>query len=54
MPPQDQKMQKVTISLPEKQLEKVDKFVETGEYPSRSDVVRAAIREFKVPAGVPA
>jgi Arc/MetJ-type ribon-helix-helix transcriptional regulator len=49
-------MEKITISLPVKQLEKVDNFVETGEYPSRSDVVRAAIRDFKPvqDPGVPA
>lgn len=46
MPPQESKMEKCTISLPEKQLEMVDGFVESGEYPNRSDVVRTAIREF--------
>lgn len=46
MPPQESKMEKCTISLPEKQLEAVDGFVESGEYPNRSEVFRSAMREF--------
>jgi Arc/MetJ-type ribon-helix-helix transcriptional regulator len=54
MPVQEQKMERITICIPGKQLEKVDKLVEIGEYPNRSDVVRAAIRGFMPLEGVPA
>lgn len=46
MPAQEQKMERTSVSIPEKQLEKIDGLVSSGEYPNRSDVIRAAIREF--------
>jgi Arc/MetJ-type ribon-helix-helix transcriptional regulator len=46
MPKQENKMKLVSISLPEKQVEKIDGFVESGEYPNRSEVIRTAMREF--------
>jgi antitoxin ParD1/3/4 len=46
MPVQEQKMERTSISIPEKQLEKIDGMVSSGEFPNRSEVVRAAMREF--------
>jgi Arc/MetJ-type ribon-helix-helix transcriptional regulator len=46
MPPQDTKMTKRTISLPERQITEMEKKVKIGEYPNFSEVSRAAFREF--------
>jgi Arc/MetJ-type ribon-helix-helix transcriptional regulator len=46
MPLQEKKMEKCTISLPKEQLEVIDKRVESGEYPNRSEVIRTSMREF--------
>lgn len=44
MPEQEQKMDRTSISLPEKQVEKIDQLVENGVYPNRSEFVREAVR----------
>lgn len=46
MPPQETKMEKKTVTMPEKQVEEMEKKVTSGEYPNFSDVVRSAVREF--------
>nr|WP_321352530.1 ribbon-helix-helix domain-containing protein [uncultured Methanoregula sp.] len=46
MPVQETKMERTTISLPEKQLMKIDEMVSNGDYPNRSEGIRTAIREF--------
>ncbi|MFQ6050201.1 MAG: ribbon-helix-helix domain-containing protein [Candidatus Hydrothermarchaeota archaeon] len=38
-------MERVTIRLPKQQIDRIDVLVLAGEYPSKSEVVRAAIRE---------
>lgn len=52
MPVQEQQMERTSVSFPEAQLKKVDKLVEVGEYPSRSEAIRAAVR--KLTEAVPA
>lgn len=46
MPVQDQKMERRTISVPEKQIGEMEKKVQNGEFPNFSEVSRAAFREF--------
>jgi Arc/MetJ-type ribon-helix-helix transcriptional regulator len=46
MPVQDQKMERRTITVPERQIEEMEKKVSSGEYPNFSEVVRSAMREF--------
>ena len=46
MPVQEQKMERTMVSLPAKQLEKIDRRVKDGEYPSRAEFFRNAVREF--------
>jgi len=36
----------VTVHLPEKFLREIEKLVEEGYYPNRSEVIRIAIRDF--------
>ncbi len=38
-------MERVTVRLPERQLRGVEGLVEEGEFPNRSEAIRAAIRE---------
>ncbi|MBC2698305.1 MAG: type II toxin-antitoxin system ParD family antitoxin [ANME-2 cluster archaeon] len=38
-------MERITIRLPEKQLEMIDVMVNMGEFPSTSEAIRAAIRD---------
>lgn len=38
-------MRRVTLRVPEKQVEDVDQLVESGEFPNRSEAIRAAVRE---------
>jgi len=40
------KMQRITIRLPEQQLRKIDLMVDYGDFPSASEAIRTAIREF--------
>jgi Arc/MetJ-type ribon-helix-helix transcriptional regulator len=39
------KLKRVLIGLPEPQLKKLDRLVESGEYPDRNEAVRAGVRE---------
>jgi Arc/MetJ-type ribon-helix-helix transcriptional regulator len=38
-------MERVTLRIPKQQIEAVEQMVETGEYPNRSEAIRAAVRE---------
>ena len=38
-------MERVTLRIPKQQIEEVEQMVETGEYPNRSEAIRAAVRE---------
>lgn len=38
-------MQRITLRLPEQQINLLQQMVEVGEYPSTSEAVRAAVRE---------
>ena len=38
-------MERVTLRIPKQQVEQVEQMVETGEYPNRSEAIRAAVRE---------
>ncbi len=38
-------MERITLRLPKQQLEVIDKLVVAGEYPSKSEAIRAAIRD---------
>lgn len=39
-------MQRFSIRLPRQQLAEIDDLVEAGEFPNRSEAVRAAIRRY--------
>lgn len=38
-------MERVTLRIPKKQIEEVDQMVESGEFPSRSEAIRSAVRD---------
>lgn len=38
-------MERATIRVPEQQLDRVETLVEAGNYPNRSEAIRAAIRQ---------
>lgn len=38
-------MRRVTLRIPEQQIEKVEALVDAGEFPNRSEAIRAGIRE---------
>jgi Arc/MetJ-type ribon-helix-helix transcriptional regulator len=38
-------MERVTLRIPKQQIDAVEQMVETGEYPNRSEAIRAAVRE---------
>jgi len=38
-------MERVTLRIPKQQIEEVERKVETGEYPNRSEAIRSAVRE---------
>lgn len=38
-------MERVTLRIPKQQIEEVEQMVELGEYPNRSEAIRAAVRE---------
>ena len=38
-------MERVTLRIPKQQIEAVEHMVETGQYPNRSEAIRAAVRE---------
>jgi antitoxin ParD1/3/4 len=35
----------VTLRIPEQQIEEVERMVETGQFPNRSEAIRSAVRE---------
>jgi Arc/MetJ-type ribon-helix-helix transcriptional regulator len=38
-------MERVTLRIPKQQIEDVERMVETGEFPNRSEAIRAAVRD---------
>ncbi|MEF8791108.1 MAG: ribbon-helix-helix domain-containing protein [Haloarculaceae archaeon] len=38
-------MERVTLRIPKQQIEEVERMVETGKYPNRSEAIRSAVRE---------
>jgi Arc/MetJ-type ribon-helix-helix transcriptional regulator len=38
-------MERVTLRIPKQQIEEVERMVETGEYPNRSEAIRSAVRD---------
>jgi antitoxin ParD1/3/4 len=38
-------MERITLRLPKQQLELIDKLVIAGEFPSKSEAIRAAVRD---------
>lgn len=38
-------MERITLRLPKQQLELIDKLVTAGEFPSKSEAIRAAVRD---------
>ena len=37
-------MERVTLRIPEQQIEEVERMVETGQFPNRSEAILAAVR----------
>jgi metal-responsive CopG/Arc/MetJ family transcriptional regulator len=44
-------MQRVTLRVPETRIEEIEAAVEAGQYPNRSEAIRAAIRDQFNPVG---
>jgi Arc/MetJ-type ribon-helix-helix transcriptional regulator len=38
-------MERVTLRIPAQQIEEVERMVDTGEFPNRSEAIRSAVRE---------
>ncbi len=38
-------MERVTLRIPRQQIEEVERMVDTGEYPNRSEAIRSAVRD---------
>jgi antitoxin ParD1/3/4 len=38
-------MERVTLRIPKAQIEDVERMVESGEFPNRSEAIRAAVRD---------
>ena len=38
-------MERVTLRIPKQQIEAVEQLVDSGQYPNRSEAIRAAVRE---------
>ncbi|MFW5965528.1 MAG: ribbon-helix-helix domain-containing protein [Halodesulfurarchaeum sp.] len=38
-------MERVTLRIPEQQIDAVERMVDSGKYPNRSEAIRAAVRE---------
>ena len=38
-------MKRVTLRIPERQVDELDSHVDRGEYPNRSEAIRAAVRD---------
>jgi Arc/MetJ-type ribon-helix-helix transcriptional regulator len=45
-------MERVTLRIPEQQIEEVERMVETGQFPNRSEAIRSAVREMLDERGV--
>lgn len=45
-------MERVTLRIPEQQIEEVEQMVETGQFPNRSEAIRSAVREMLNERGV--
>lgn len=39
-------MDRVTLRIPEQQIDEVEELVEAGRYPNRSEAIRTAVRKF--------
>ncbi len=46
-------MERVTLRIPEQQIEEVEQMVETGQFPNRSEAIRSAVREMLNEQGSP-
>ena len=38
-------MERVTLRIPKQQVEEVERMVDTGQFPNRSEAIRSAVRE---------
>ena len=38
-------MERVTLRIPKQQIEEVERMVDTGKFPNRSEAIRSAVRE---------
>ncbi len=38
-------MERVTLRIPKQQIDEVERMVDTGEFPNRSEAIRSAVRE---------
>ena len=38
-------MERVTLRIPKQQIKEVERMVDTGEFPNRSEAIRSAVRE---------
>jgi len=38
-------MERVTLRIPKQQVDEVERMVDTGQFPNRSEAIRAAVRE---------
>ncbi|APX96897.1 MULTISPECIES: ribbon-helix-helix domain-containing protein [Natronorubrum] len=38
-------MERVTLRIPEQQIDEVEQLVDSGEFPNRSEAIRSAVRE---------
>mgnify|MGYP006310675595 CR=1 FL=1 len=38
-------MERVTLRIPKQQVEEVERMVDTGKFPNRSEAIRSAVRE---------
>ncbi|ERH04481.1 MAG: transcriptional regulator, CopG family protein [Halorubrum sp. J07HR59] len=43
--PGNASMERITLRIPEQQVEGVEQIVDTGEFPNRSEAIRSAVRE---------
>lgn len=39
-------MERVTLRLPKQQIDEMERLVDKGEFPNRSEAIRAAVREY--------
>jgi len=45
LPDKGKTMERVTLRIPKQQIEEVERMVDTGQYPNRSEAIRSAVRE---------